>query len=77
MEKQETGGSDTAWIALKNAVFAVGCRIEVGRTSNFQDACQESWELFGNALSMHTQLLYEKTSLIGVQALIVMVLIVS
>lgn len=66
--------TDTAWYALKNAVLAVGCRIVVSERGSFQEACKSSWKLFENALSVHTQLLYEHTSVIGVQALTVMVI---
>lgn len=73
--ESQTQDPDTAWYALKNAVLAVGSRLAVSRTNGFEDACRTSWGFFENALSMHTQLLYEHTSLIGVQALIVMVLV--
>lgn len=64
---------DPAWYALRNAVFASGCRVDLARTGTFSEACQTSWGFFGNALSVHTELLYFRTSLLAIQALAVMV----
>lgn len=64
---------EPAWYALRNIIYATGSRIHLSKTSTFRAASQVSWEWFENALSVHTEILYFKTSLLGVQALTLMV----
>jgi hypothetical protein len=64
---------DPSWYALQNTIYAYGCRLELSKRMGFRDAYQASWGWFENALSAHTEILYFQTSLIGVQALAVMV----
>ncbi|KAH0828549.1 putative fungal specific transcription factor [Fonsecaea pedrosoi] len=63
---------DPAWYALRNIIYATGSRLHLAKTATFQEASQTSWEFFENALSMHTEILYFRSSLIGVQALSLM-----
>lgn len=66
---------DFEWYALRNAVYASGCRA-LGVTQGHSpqtEMCSKSWRYFENALSVHTDLLYSRTSLMAVQALILMV----
>lgn len=65
---------DPVWYALRNAIFATGCRIVLSRTRSFSEAKRESWQYFQNALSMNVQLLYLRTSLMSVQTMTIMVL---
>jgi len=65
---------DASWFALRNVIYAAGYRLELSRTKTFREACQASWGWFENALSAHTEILHYRTSLVGVQALILMVL---
>lgn len=64
---------DAAWYALRNIIFAYGCRILLSKTNAFRKANDESEGWFFNALAVHTDLLYFRTSIMGVQALIIMV----
>lgn len=64
---------DPAWYALRNAVYASGCRILVNRSMGFQAAQEQAWPFFENALSVQSQVLYWQTTVIGVQAFAVMV----
>jgi hypothetical protein len=64
---------DIAWHALRNAIYATGCRIHLSETQSFQDANRAAWVYFENALALHTETLLFKTSLTSVQALTVMV----
>ena len=64
---------DPAWYALRNAVYAVGCRISLSKTHSFTEAYRKAWCFFENALSAHTEIIYFRTSILGVQALAVMV----
>lgn len=64
---------DSAWYAIRNTIYASGCRIELSRTKSFREATQTSWRYFENAMSVHTNLIYFKTSLISVQAVLLMV----
>lgn len=67
---------DPSWYALRNVVYASGCRTELGKsgdTSAFQESQAQGWRYFENALSMHTDLLYCRTGIMAVQALVAMV----
>ncbi|KIV79464.1 hypothetical protein PV11_07026 [Exophiala sideris] len=64
--------ADPAWYALRNVVYAFGCRIQLAKCSSFRDATQSAWVWFENALSVHTEVLYFRTSIVGVQALTLM-----
>ena len=65
--------ADPAWYALRNVIYAFGCRIEQCKCSSFKEATQLAWVWFENALSVHTEVLYFRTSIVGVQALTLMV----
>jgi hypothetical protein len=64
---------DPTWHALRNVVFATGCRIEMCKSSSFHEAAKQAWGYFENALSVYARLLFFKTSIIGVQVLTLMV----
>jgi hypothetical protein len=61
------------WHALRNVVFAIGCRIETRKSRSFQEAAKQAWAYFENALFVYARLLFFKTSITGVQALTLMV----
>ncbi|EXJ69162.1 uncharacterized protein A1O5_08097 [Cladophialophora psammophila CBS 110553] len=63
---------EPAWYALRNVIFATGSRLHLAKTTTFREACQISWGWFENALSVHTEILYFKTSILGLQALTLM-----
>jgi len=66
---------DPSWFALRNAVYASGCRVVLSKdpTKTFNEAQAESWKFFENSLSVHTELIYTPTGLTAVQALTLMV----
>jgi hypothetical protein len=69
---------DASWYALRNIVYASGCRAELGKatatySSAFQSAQIGGWKYFENALSRHTELMFCRTGLMAVQALVAMV----
>ena len=64
---------DAAWYALRNIIYASGCRIELSAQSTFSWASQMSWAYFENALSVHTDVVFLPSSTLGVQALVLMV----
>ena len=64
---------EPVWYALRNIVYATGSRLHLSKTATFREACQASWGWFENALSVHTEILYFRTSILGVQALTLMV----
>lgn len=64
---------DAAWYALRNVVFAYGHRFVFPDQTSFGKFEDTSWSWFENALSVHTELIFTRTSLIGVQALTIMV----
>jgi hypothetical protein len=68
---------DKAWYALRYVLWACGCRIALSKTTSFREASMASWVLFENALSVFTEILFSRASMMGVQALILMVRRVS
>lgn len=69
-------GDDPAWYALRNVVYAFGCRASTFNEAvpeSWGEAQRKSWPYFENALSVHTELVYFRSSLSAVQALLVMV----
>ena len=74
----ETGATDDddfAWYALRNTVYASGCRIVLSKrqSTSFAEAQAHAWKYFEKALSVHWELLYSRTGLAAVQALAAMV----
>ncbi|KAM5346085.1 hypothetical protein ACJ41O_009090 [Fusarium nematophilum] len=70
--KGDVKNEDPAWYALRNAIYATGCRIELSKTGNFRYAFQTAWTFFSNCLSVHLELLYFRTSMMAIQALTIM-----
>jgi hypothetical protein len=75
---EQSGAFDDepAWYALRNTVFASGCRLEMSKAEygiSFAEAQSHAWRYFENALSVHTELLYSQTSILAVEALCAMV----
>jgi len=67
---------DPGWYALRNTVYASGCRMECSKayhSTGFEEARERGWRYFENALSVQSQLLYGKTDITAVQALVAMV----
>ena len=66
---------DPAWYAVRNVVYASGCRILSSRdpSSTFADNHKTAWKYFENAIAVHTELLITSTGLAAVQALALMV----
>lgn len=74
-ENNQARENDVAWYALRNAVYAVGCRsaAAVENKKDFVEIQQESVQYFHNAFSVHSDLLYMPNGLMAIQALVVMV----
>ncbi|KAH6697407.1 hypothetical protein F5X68DRAFT_238826 [Plectosphaerella plurivora] len=73
------GGVDSRsakdWYAMRNAVYASGCRYLISEARSpeaFSQSRAKSWEYLENALSVHTDLLYGSSGLVGIQALLLM-----
>lgn len=66
---------DPAWYALRNVVYAGGCRMYRSQFPevNPSDVQRESWNYFSNSLSVHSELLLTKPTLRSVRALLTMV----
>lgn len=67
--------NDPTWYALRNVVYASGCRIYRSEFSAVDsiDIQRECWGYFTNSLSVHTDLLLNKPTLDSVRALLTMV----
>ncbi|KAJ5203753.1 fungal-specific transcription factor domain-containing protein [Penicillium cinerascens] len=65
---------DVAWYALRNAVYAVGCRTagSMDGSRNFSEVQQESLRFFHNAFFVLSDLLFMPSGLMAVQALLAM-----
>lgn len=57
------------WYALYTIILALGCRAQksAGSPLSFQQSEAEAWNLFEIFLSLHTELLYCKTTIYTVQ----------
>ena len=67
---------DSPWYALRNTVYASGCKIIFARQTQpctFADAQKQAWKYFENALSVHTELIYMHSDLLAIEALMAMV----
>ncbi|KAF2812009.1 uncharacterized protein BDZ99DRAFT_560742 [Mytilinidion resinicola] len=71
---------DPAWYALRNMVYAFGCRFvlcqKISRDA-WAEAQNESWRFFENALLVHTELVYFPSNTSAIEALLVMALFVE
>jgi len=78
-EQNTSGDIDPAWYALRNTVYASGCRqfLSKSHSVTFVDAQAQAWRYFENALSVHGEILYSSTGLLAVQALAAMVRYIS
>jgi hypothetical protein len=75
LDQDGSSDDDPAWYALRNTVYACGCRIELSRASiatSLLEAEEKAWQFFQKALSVHTELLYLPTGLMAVEALTAM-----
>lgn len=71
---------DPAWYALRNVVYAFGCRASIFQETvpeTWTEAQTKAWGYFENALSVHTELVYFRSNLASVQALLAMVSFVT
>ncbi|KIW95658.1 uncharacterized protein Z519_04243 [Cladophialophora bantiana CBS 173.52] len=66
--------NDSAWYALRNVVYAGGCRISRSEdaSANFVGVQREAWGYFQNSLSVHSELLLTRPSLRSVRAWLAM-----
>ncbi|EXJ75077.1 uncharacterized protein A1O5_01773 [Cladophialophora psammophila CBS 110553] len=67
-------GHDPSWYALRNIVYATGCRSLKSKqvSADSHDMQRQSWSYFCNAMSVYTDLLFSHTGLSSVQALTLM-----
>ena len=78
-EENHAHDDDVAWYALRNAVYATGCRCaaSVENQKDFVEVQQESVQYFHNALSVQSDLLYMPSGLMAIQALVTMVSVLT
>ncbi|KAK6365711.1 hypothetical protein LTS17_011098 [Exophiala oligosperma] len=78
---QAENQTDPGWYALRYTVYAAGCRIlemrAAAKGSRVDMMANQSWKYFTNALSVHNDILYYRTSLMAVQALAAMAFFVE
>jgi len=74
-EHAPSAKDDPGWYALRNTIYAAGCRISLSEGASpksFTKARAQAWRYFENALSVHTDLIYSRSDLTAVQALLSM-----
>lgn len=64
---------DPGWYALRNVVFAIGCKILTFKHHTWMEAQTQAQGYFDNALSVEADLLHGTPGLVAVQALLLMV----
>ena len=66
---------DAAWYALRNIVYAAGCRCALANDGSvsFLEAQWQAFSCFQNALSVFNELIFAYTGLTGVRVLTIMV----
>lgn len=67
---------DKAWYALRNTVYALGCRVSLSQETGpagFVESRTRSWQYFENALAVHTDIIYGRAEVTSVRALVLMV----
>jgi predicted lipoprotein len=67
--------ADLSAYAMRHTIFAHGKRALLRKEGikTFQEIHAESWPYMANALSVHTELLYMRSSITAIQALFLMV----
>lgn len=73
--QQDLLEQDSSWYALRNSVYATGCRqlLSKEQPGPFLVGRGHGWEYFQNALSVQTELLYARNNFMAVQSLAIMV----
>jgi hypothetical protein len=64
---------DYAWYALRNVVYASGCRLLTFKSHGWAEAQHQSRGYFENALAVETDLLHGTNGFQAIQALVAMV----
>ena len=81
LHREQPGYDDDAsWYALRNVVYAYGCRHLTraeGYGSTFKESQKAGWRYFENALSRYTEMAFNRTSMMAVQALVAMAVYVE
>lgn len=70
-----SSAADPGWYALRNAVYAGGKRkiLKDAGVADFNHVHSSAFPYFANALAVHTEMIYYKSSMTAVQALAAMV----
>ncbi|KEF62021.1 uncharacterized protein A1O9_03593 [Exophiala aquamarina CBS 119918] len=63
---------DLSWFALRFTVYAFGCRIALSKNEPYARAAEASMALFGNALSVQSDIMHRHATINGVRALSLM-----
>jgi hypothetical protein len=66
---------EPSWVALRNVVFAAGCRCHLAKESSvsFVQARAQAWQFFDKALAVLKDIIFHTKGLVAVQALALMV----
>ncbi|KAK5051556.1 hypothetical protein LTR84_003208 [Exophiala bonariae] len=72
--REATLDDDPSWYALRNIVYATGCRTLLSKQGiiSWQEIQHRSWPFFENALSVYVELLFTPTGLMAIRALVAM-----
>lgn len=71
--EEPTCVQNAAWYALRNTIYATGCKITIGDEGRYADAHSQALRYFQNALSVYADLLCDRTTASSIEALAIMV----
>ena len=74
-QDQYSQTEDPSWFALRNTVYATGCRCLLANSTSltFEEVENKAWQLFCNALSVFGGMIFSHSGLTAIQALTLMV----
>lgn len=73
IENPSASQEDSVWFAIRNIVYASGCRALMSKTHSWRESQSKSGQYFENALSVETDLIHGAYGISAIRALLAMV----
>lgn len=73
IENPSASQEDSVWFAIRNIVYASGCRALMSKTHSWRESQSKSGQYFENALRVETDLIHGAYGLSAIRALLAMV----
>ncbi|KAH7133890.1 fungal-specific transcription factor domain-containing protein [Dactylonectria macrodidyma] len=71
-ENPSTSQDDSVWFAVRNIVFATGCRALMAKSHSWTESQSQSWKYFENALHVETDLIHGEYGFAAIRVLLAM-----